>query len=76
MSESIELIEGDHILEPVEEAVAMYEDLLMDLRKFLVIPLHLVHSFYNSSSLPCVRALSRSTKMHYALRIQNFGHGE
>lgn len=37
MDESIELIEGDHILEPVEEAVAMYEDLLTDLRKFLVI---------------------------------------
>ncbi|THZ81749.1 hypothetical protein D6C84_06358 [Aureobasidium pullulans] len=35
MSESIELTEGDHILEPVEEAVAMYEDLLTDLRKFL-----------------------------------------
>lgn len=45
MSESIELIEGDHILEPVEKAVAMYEDLLTDLRKFLVIPLHLVPSF-------------------------------
>ena len=45
MGESIELIVGDHILEPVEEAVAMYEDLLTDLRKFLVIPLHLVPSF-------------------------------
>lgn len=42
MSESIELIEGDHILEPVEEAVAMYEDLLTDLRKFLVT---ISHSF-------------------------------
>lgn len=63
MSESIELIEGDHILEPVEEAVAMYEDLLTDLRKFLVIPLH---SFCNSSSLPSVRAPSLSIKMHDA----------
>ena len=42
MGESIELIEGDHILEPVEEAVAMYEDLLTDLRKFLVT---ISHSF-------------------------------
>ena len=40
MSESIELIEGDHILEPVEEAVAMYDDLLTDLREFLVTVLH------------------------------------